>query len=379
MTRQITSLFILIVLLLYLSSCKKRNTDVLYDRSYIDEINAARREITFYMTRNFIPGATFAVAKDGQIIYSEGMGLASKDLEVPVTRATKFRIGEVSEVFTSLIYHKMVESNMLHPDSVIQVYYPAFPEKPYKITLQNLVQHTSGIREPNYEEENWRGLNVSIKQAVENFAADTLMVAPGTYQLPGMFNYNLLGAAMEETSGLLFQTLLKNYITDTLKLEHTLVDNPFTTIQGRSDFFDLNYVAQVVHATFRDMRYRAPSEGLLSNAEDLVRFGNALLYSDYISEDIRSRLFEPIVLNGNMPARLTNGWLLFQDASGRKSYGRSGSVTGGSAALIIFPSEKLVIACASNLAGNTEDFPVFQIAGYFLTDPESVQQNQEND
>jgi serine beta-lactamase-like protein LACTB, mitochondrial len=365
--KSLMNLPLLLLVALILLNCKKQNTDVLlYNRKYIDELKAVRKDIIFYMSRNYIPGGTFAIAKEGEIIYSEGFGTASKDLDVQVTRNTKFRIGEVSELFTSLIYQKLLESNTLHPDSAVQYYLPEFPEKEYRLSIGHLPYHTSGIREPNFEERDWRGLNISLQKGIENFKSDSLVAPSGIYQIPSIYNYNLLGAIMEKATGEHFPKLLAKYVTDTLGLENTLVDNPFVTIKGRSNYYDHNFVAQVVNATFRDMRYRSPSQGILSNAGDLVKFGNALLYSDYFTEEIKNRLFEPFILSNGLPAPMANGWMLMTDRSGRKIYGRSGSVSGGSAAILVYPEEKLVVACAINLTSATEEFPVFLMANHFL-------------
>jgi serine beta-lactamase-like protein LACTB, mitochondrial len=124
------------------------------------------------------------------------------------------------------------------------------------------------------------------------------------------------------------------------------------------------------------MRFRAPSEGLLSNAEDLVKFGNALLYSGYFSAEIKARLFEPVILFDNILSTMANGWILMEDREGRKIYGRSGTVTGGGAALLIYPDEKLVVACAVNLGAFSNDYPVFDMARHFLPQTE-VQTKEE--
>ncbi|RIH63607.1 class A beta-lactamase-related serine hydrolase [Mariniphaga sediminis] len=366
MVGRIFKLFILLVVLVNLSGCKKQKNDIIYDRKYIDEIKAARKDVAFFLTQNFVPGATVAIAKEGKILYSEGLGLASKDLESPATRSTKFRIGEISELFTAFIYQKMVEEGTLHPDSAVWHYFPDFPEKRFNLSLKHLVNQTSGIRNPRETERDWRALNTSLIKGIDIFKDDSLAVPPGIYQVPNLFNYNLLGAVMEKVSGKHFPKILEEYVTDTLKLENTLPDNPLIPIIGRSDFFDHNYISQVINATTRDMRFKTPSEGLLSNAEDLVKFGNALLYSDYLSEELKKRLFEPVMLQNNMPAQMTNGWMTLADREGRKIFGKAGNVTGGGAILIIYPEEKLVIACAANLGILSEDFPVFKIAEYFL-------------
>lgn len=374
--KKIFQLSVLIILIFSLSNCKKNKTEVLYNKKYVKEIKAARKDAAFYMARNFVPGGTFAIAKEGKIIYSEGMGLASEDLLVPVTRSTKFRIGQVSELLTNLIYQKMVETGDLHPDSTVQYYLPDFPEKQFKLPIHHLVNHTSGIREPNNEERDWRALNVSLQAGIKNFKADSLVFPPGIYQVPNMHNYNLLGSIMENVTGKKFGTVLKEYVSDTLNLENTVPDNPLLSIKGRSDFYDNNFIAQKINATTRDMRFRASSEGILSNAEDLVKFGNAVLYSDYFSEEIKQKLFEPVKLYNNIPSNMANGWVLMEDRSGRQIVGRSGTVTGGGAALLIYPKEKLVIACALNLGSSSDDYPVFAMAQHFLPQTEDKPVNE---
>lgn len=373
--KKLFKLSFLLVVFFSSTQCKKNNSDILYNRSYTDEIKVAREKIVFFLRTNFVPGGTFAIAKEGDIIYSEGMGLASKDLEVPVTRNTKFRIGELSELFTNLIYHRMVKEGLLHPDSTIQNYYPAFPEKQYSLPLHHFVQQTSGLRAPNINERDQAALNVSLQRGIETFINDSLAARPGWYQIPNMFNYNLLGATMEKVTEKSFSKLLKEYVTDTLQLTNTVVDNPFITIKDRTSFYDHNYISQVINATSKDLRFRAPSQGILSNAEDLVKYGNAMLYSDYFKEIINDKFFESIPLYNNIPSQMANGWMLLNDNSGRTIYGKTGTVTGGTAAILVYPELKLVVAAAVNLTELTNQLPVFDLAEPFLDEPEEDGQN----
>jgi CubicO group peptidase (beta-lactamase class C family) len=359
-------IIILFIISLSLFSCKQKNDDILYSRKYMKEIKQVRNQAAMFLTSNFIPGGTFAVAKEGKIIYSEGMGLASKDLEVPATRNTKFRIGQVSELFTSTIFYKMAEQGLLHPDTSVQHYYPEFPEKQFRLPLKHLLYHTSGIKPAQENEQYINSNTTSIQKGIEFFKDDTLVVSPGSYEFHTIYNYNLLGAVMEKVTNKKFSEILGEYITDTLNLENTLPDNPFGTIPGRSNFFDYNIMSQTVNAVTRDLRYCVPSEGILSNAEDLVKFGNALLYSEFFSGDLKKQLFEPYLLNGKVPTQMSNGWFLMNDRSGRTIYGKSGGIAGGGSSLIIYPEEKLVVACAINLTSITEDYPVFEIAANFL-------------
>jgi serine beta-lactamase-like protein LACTB, mitochondrial len=177
-----------------------------------------------------------------------------------------------------------------------------------------------------------------------------------------------LGAIMEKTTGQSFDKILKEYLTDTLQLSSTLVDNPVITIKNRSDFYEYNHRASVRNATFRDLRFIAPSKGLLSNADDLVKFGNAILYNNYLKDVQKKNLFKPNMLLNNRPSGISNGWVIMRDRNGRRAYWKSGEVTGGGAALLIYPEEELIVAGTTNLSPLIEEIPIFNLASHFLSD-----------
>lgn len=370
MKKNVLLLILLVSVIFGMNACKKSNTDIVYNHKYVDQIKAARKEMQFYMIQNFVPGANIAVSIDGEVVYSEGIGLASKDLEVPAKRSTKFRIGEASTLFTNAIYLKLVEEGKLHPDSSIQYYFPEFPVKNEgKITLHMLANEISGIRQSQNNEEITLTTN-SIEQGINLFKDDPLDMPPGMFQATSCFNSNLLGFVMEKATREKYNTLLKNYVTDTLHMDNTLVDNPYAIIKGRSDFFESNLIAQVVNLPFYDLRAIAPSKGLLSNAEDLVKLGNAYLSSGFFSEETRKNLFVLLPLPNENISRMVNEWLVFQDKQGRTVYGLEGGVKGGSASVIIYPEEKMVIGYACNLSSSVNDTPVFRVANAFLGTPE---------
>jgi CubicO group peptidase (beta-lactamase class C family) len=124
------------------------------------------------------------------------------------------------------------------------------------------------------------------------------------------------------------------------------------------------------------MRFRAPSEGLLSTAEDLAGFGNAIMNSDRISENIKNRLFQQQELLGDIPASMANGWMLLQSNKGEKWYGRTGAVTGGGSAIVILPEKNLVIAGMVNLTSNIDEIPVFQMLSPLLKEDKKEENSQ---
>lgn len=365
---------LIIALFAGLASCKKPQSDIEYSRKYVKEINAARKSILFHMTKNAIPGMNVAVSIDGELVYSEGLGLASKDLDVKATRKTKFRIGEISSLYTNVLYHRLVEDGILKPDSSVHFYYPDFPEKDHPLKLSHLAHEISGLQ-PAYDKAEMKQINKSIQQGIDLIKYEPLEFPPGVLQNINCFNYNLLAAVMEKATGKKYRELLNEYLIDTLKLENTVIDHPFITVKGRSDFYETNIVTQVVNSTFYDLRVTAPSKGLLSNAEDLIKLGNAILSDDFLKEETRAHFFDPVPLFNDNPSRMANGWMLLKDINDEPYYGREGTVAGGTAAILIYPKNKMVIAYANNVTSNINDTPVFLIANAFLNKGEVEESN----
>ena len=348
-----------------LSCSKKKDPIRIIDTSYKEVIKETRREAMFFLARSFTPGSSIAVSVKGKLVYSEGLGLASTDLDVPATRHTKFRIGGITQAMTSLAYYKMIEEGLLDPGADIQQYLPDFPEKTYPIKLQNLVDQTSGLRTPTEEELNWRGLNVSIKRGIETFWNDTLLFPPGAFQYPTNFSFNLLGAIMEEKTGEPFSKVMQNWVTDTLGMMNTVPDHPMITIKGRTNFYDRDFIANVVNATFRDLRYRMPSDGYLSTAEDMIKLGNALLYGNTFSEDVKNKMLTAPRITEEVDLHHGNGLLFLENFEGDRFYAARGNITGGGAMLIIYPEEEIVVAWLSNLDDAMDEMPGLLVASNF--------------
>lgn len=351
--------------LVMITSCKRSDEPVrILDRKYREVIRESRDEAIFYMARSNMPGSSLAVSLKGKLIWSEGYGLASTDLDVPAGRFTKYRIGEMSQILTALAYHILVEEGKLDPEATVQQYLPEFPDKGFPLKLKNLVDQTSGIRLPTDEEINWRGLNVGIQKGIESFMNDSLLFPPGEFQYPTIYAYNLLGAIMEKAEQKHFQNIVQEKVLDTLGLKNIQPDNPLITVKGRTNYYDRDLIAQTINATFRDLRYRLPSDGYLATVEDLVKLGNALLYGTNIPENVRKRMFTPARVR-DMETNIGNGLLFLTTGDSTTFYASRGNITGGGSMLLIYPGEELVVAWAGNINDHLDELPGIIVANNF--------------
>src|SRR5207245_7385336 len=97
------------------------------------------------------PGCALGVYRDGKIIYSKGYGLASVELDAPITPETVFDIGSTSKQFTAASILLLEQQGKLSLNDEVRKYIPELPDYAknggHKITILNLLNHTSGLRD----------------------------------------------------------------------------------------------------------------------------------------------------------------------------------------------------------------------------------------
>ncbi len=104
----------------------------------------------YALARGDIPGAVVVVVKDGQILSQRGFGFANVAKRQRVDpRATLFRPGSISKLFTWTAVMQQVEQGKLNLDADVNQYLdfkiPPYQGKP--ITLRNILTHTAGFEE----------------------------------------------------------------------------------------------------------------------------------------------------------------------------------------------------------------------------------------
>src|ERR1700755_2763946 len=93
------------------------------------------------------PGCALAVYRGGQIIYEKGYGLANIEENVPISPKSVFDIGSTSKQFTAASILLLEKAGKLSIDDDVRKYVPELPDYGKKITILNLLNHTSGLRD----------------------------------------------------------------------------------------------------------------------------------------------------------------------------------------------------------------------------------------
>ena len=81
------------------------------------------------------------LAKDGKVIYKKAFGIANKDFNAPNRVDTKFNLGSMNKMFTSVAIAQLVERGKLSFDDPLAKFLPDFPneEAAEKIKIKHLL------------------------------------------------------------------------------------------------------------------------------------------------------------------------------------------------------------------------------------------------
>ena len=88
------------------------------------------------------------VARGNEVLFSKGYGPADVEWDIPNAPNTKLRLGSITKQFTSASILLLEERGKLSVIDPVKKYLPDAPANWDKITIFNLLTHTSGI--PNF-------------------------------------------------------------------------------------------------------------------------------------------------------------------------------------------------------------------------------------
>ncbi len=299
------------------------------------------------------PGLALAVAVDGKILYSESFGFADLEERVPVWPTTKFRIGSISKPLTATALMQLVEGGKLDLDAPVQKYVPSFPDKGALITVRMVAGHLAGIRHYKEGEMEIERHYDNILDALKIFENDPLVAPPGTRFSYSSYGFNLLSAVIESTSREPFLSYMQEHVFTPMGLVHTTADQNTQIIEQRSRFYELAKDGQQENAPYVDNSYKWAGGGFLSTAEDLVRFGSALMQPGLLKAHTLTTIFTPQKTKTGEPSPYGIGWFIRRSHSGKLVYEHSGGSIGGTSQLILYPDSHVVVALVTNLSGGT--------------------------
>jgi CubicO group peptidase (beta-lactamase class C family) len=301
------------------------------------------------MTKAGIPGLSISIIHGNRMVWSGGLGFADLENNVAAKPETVYRIASISKPITATAAMQLYERGKLDLTAPVQRYVPAFPLKPWPITVRHLLEHTSGIRHYTEEEDTNRRHYQTLTEALEPFKDDALLFEPGTSFRYTSYGFVLLGAAIEGASGLSYTDCVQANILQPCGMNSTRPDDATAIIVNRARGYRRNESGELVNAMWVDQSNKLPAGGWLSTVVDLARFAIGIQEGTLLKPQIRAEMWARVRTPDGREMDYSKGWMTLQQQGSIVAAGHGGNQQGTTAVLNIEPAKKLASVILMNL------------------------------
>lgn len=301
-------------------------------QSYVDSVAA----------ENKLSGVLL-VAKDGKTIASKAAGVANKATKAAIDLNTKFNLGSMNKMFTSVAIAQLAQAGRLSFTDTVGKHLPDYPNKEVaeKVTIHHLLTHTSGLG--FYWNEKWmaqREKLLTVAAHLPLFASDPPAFPPGEKFQYSNSGFMVLGAVIEKVSGQDYYSYMQEHVFKPAGMSDTGFYEPGKETPNLAIGYTTRSEEGKPLAEPRDntnMREvkGGPAGGGYSTAPDMVKFHRALLGHKLLDKK-HTELITTGKVDGPGGSRYAYG---FGDGnrSGKRSIGHNGGAPGIAADFAMFP------------------------------------------
>ena len=321
------------------------HSDHVYHVEAIDEIVMAP------IREGLMAGASVAVVQGGERIAVRGYGWANLELSAPTPEDAIYETGSITKQFTTAALLQLQEEGRVDLDAEIGTYLPDFPTQGNRITVRELLDHTSGIR--GYTE-----MAAARPYFVRRVPRDSLLALieahpfdfpTGEHAIYNNSAYYLAGMILEHVSGMTYEEYVEEKIFAELGMERSHYCSETEIHEGKVTGYDagpdgLRNKGFVVH----NIPFAAGS--LCASAGDLATWLGALHGGEVLSDDAYRQMIEPGDLNDGTKLRYALG-LSVTDVRGHRAIHHGGGINGFLSESLYLPDEDLAVVVLVNSLG----------------------------
>lgn len=298
-----------------------------------------------------VPGMGAAIWFDSGIGWTGSSGMRDLDRRLPVTPDTVFRLASVSKLLAATAAAKLHEQGKLDVDAPVATILPWLNNGWAPITARQLAAHTSGI--DHYNDQDRATLSPlhypTSRDAVGIFAQRPLLAPPGQAYRYSSWGYTLLGALIEQSSGMLFPDYVMREVTPGLAVMRDATDGPNPNASVAYEFVD----RRPVRARPIDFSYTWSGGGMAATPTALATFGGRFLAGRIVARETIEWMLRPASLNDGRPVeddgyQVGFGWRLSPDEDGAATVHHAGVSPGVRSALVGWRGDGMAVALLSN-------------------------------
>jgi CubicO group peptidase (beta-lactamase class C family) len=313
-----------------------------------------------YVDANAFAG-TVLVARKGEVLFEKAYGLANREWNVPNTIDTKFRIGSITKQFTATAILQLAEQGKLGVGDPVSKYYTDAPASWSKITLRNLLNHTSGIpdftRLPNYE--TFMADDSTPLGIIQRVRDKPLDFPPGTKFAYDNTGYIVLGYVIEKVSQQSYADYIEKHIFEPLGMKDSGYDSRGAIPPHRAEGY--YWKAEWRRPPYISMTLPFAAGGLYSTVGDLLVWDQALYADKPLRAKSLRQMFTPALDDYGF------GWVITKDR-GHRFIWHNGEINGFRSMISRYTDDHLTIIVLSNDQVAPVERMASDLAGLYFLD-----------
>jgi CubicO group peptidase (beta-lactamase class C family) len=249
--------------------------------SFAEEIKTDFRELEKTILEELkekkVKGGVIAIIKGDAVVYSKGFGTSTIEANAPITTDSILRTASVGKMLTAAAVAKLADEGKLKFDEPIGSYVKGLAPKISKLTLQQLLSHTSGLRD--VKKFSGTANEADIRSDILSWKDDLFFDEPGKVFSYSNIGYSLAGLVIEELTGKSYPAAMDDLVFKPLGMSHTtfpaILSKNSPESQKSNDKEKL-FMGFTDFATYRPVGFH------VSTIHDLARFAMAILHQGKI-------------------------------------------------------------------------------------------------
>ncbi len=316
------------------------------------------------------PGCAVGIVRNDSIIFARGYGMANLEYAIPNEPQTIFHMASISKQFTAYSIVLLSRQGKLNLDDDIHKYLPWFPDLKQKITIRNLLNHTSGVR------DQWQLLAISGTRLDDVITQDQIIKIlskqnalnfnPGEKYSYSNSGFTMLAEIVKSVSGQTLRKFTDSAIFKPLGMTNTHFHDDYTEIvKNRSYSYQRS---DSTHFTNSILSYsNAGATSLFTNINDMSKW--VMNFYDHKVGDQKDidLLTQKAKLNSGRELSYALG-IVSDTYKGWRQYSHGGSDAGYRTYIAVFPDLKMGFIVFSNLGDFSPREKVYALADYFIKD-----------
>lgn len=283
------------------------------------------------------------VAQNGNILLEKGYGYRNAEAGIMHDANSIFQIGSVTKQFTSAIILKLQQQRKLNVKDKLSKYFPAYTFAD-KITIKNLLNHTSGIYNYTNEEDFMKNHTTEplSQDGFWNLIKDKpLDFEPGTQYKYSNSGYSILGYIIEKITKKPYTVLATNWLFKPSSMTHSGFNFSHLMSPNKTVGYLLLNKATQVKASIVDSTVSYSAGAIYSTVHDLYNWNSALNSGKILPLPVLEKAYQPF--KGNY------GYGFFIDSiQGKRKISHGGRIPGFISQLTYIPEDKTTVVILSN-------------------------------